>query len=67
VQLSVVGRHYDEAHQLASLIRQQLSRYRGMVAGLDIRDMQETDSHDQDDGQAPHLLAMSWRIDWKQP
>lgn len=66
VQLSVVGRDYDEAHAVADAIRRAIDRRRGIYGGIDVRDVLDDGSHDDPGDNSPQLVAMTWVVHWKE-
>ncbi|MEN3813328.1 hypothetical protein ABD440_23395 [Chromobacterium piscinae] len=65
VQLSIVAPDYDAAYAVAWVIRRRLERWRGRAGGVLVYDTLEESSQDVGDG-APHMVAMTWRIHWKE-
>lgn len=65
LQLSVVGRDYDEAHAVAELLRSALDRQRGQYGGVYVQDVIEHSSRDEPGDASPQLLPMTWRIAWR--
>lgn len=67
VQLSVIGRDYDEAHAVAGVLRRAIDRQRGVFAGVDVRDVLDDGAQDDPGDDSPQLIATTWRIHWKEP
>ncbi|OQS45863.1 hypothetical protein B0T49_20895 [Chromobacterium violaceum] len=65
VQLSIVAPDYDAVYAVAWVIRRRLERWRGRTGGVLVYDTLEESSQDVGDG-APHMVAMTWRIHWKE-
>ncbi|MCD0494825.1 DUF3168 domain-containing protein [Chromobacterium violaceum] len=64
VQLSIVAADYDAAYAVAWAVRRRLERWRGEVGGVMVYDVLEDGAQDVGED-APHLVAMTWRIHWK--
>ncbi|OHX20508.1 hypothetical protein BI344_08590 [Chromobacterium sphagni] len=65
VQLSIVAPDYDAAYAVAWVVRRRLARWRGVAGGVLIYDTLEESSQDAGES-TPHMVAMTWRIYWKE-